>query len=1079
MAIYRGPGGSGDAVNDSSSETRLAVEARDAAIAAQAAAEAAQAAAETAEANAELAETNAETAETNAETAEANAELAEANAEAAQAAAEAAQLAAETAQAAAELAETNAETAETNAETAASLAQDWAIKVSGPVSGSDYSAKYNANLAAASASAAQTAETNAETAQAAAEAARDAALSAYDNFDDRYLGPKSSDPTLDNDGNALVAGALYFNTTSGVMKVYDGSAWVAAYVSAAGVLLAVNNLSDLNNTATARTNLGLVIGTDVQAYDADTTKNDVANTFTANQIISTTSSNAALRITQLGTGNALLVEDSSNPDSTPFVVDGSGEVILGTTASTLSFSSVRPKLQIHGLTTNNSTISITDWQNNGFVGPFLNLDKSKGGAIGTRGIVSSNDRLGWFTFSGDDGVSFIPAARISADVDGTPGTNDMPGRLVFSTTADGASSPTERMRIGSDGSIGVGVTNAPTYTIRAGKNITGGTTGGNFYASGTAQSDVTGNSYGFLSEIKTAATSFVLSSAHGFRASQGTIGAGSSITNQYGFHADSSLTGATNNYGFYGNIASGTGRYNFYAAGTADNYFAGNVGIGVTTPSAKVHILTGTATGVSAGTGSRLFIDGANANNWIDIASTTTGEVGIRLGDADGVQRGRIGYQNTSDVLDFYTAGSERMRITSAGNVGIGTSSPSSRLAVNGGTSTSQIRWEVNNASYTQEVSTNAAANAYVYKSNDASYHIWKLSNSEAMRLDTSGNLGIGTTSPSTKLDVVCATNNGLKVSDGTYTGIMYPSGLGGVAVGTITNHPYIFISNNTERMRLDASGNLGIGNTAPSQRLSVVSASANSTVARLGGILYSGSQRGLTIKTFQSLGGDDCGVEFNAAEGLAGYGSFIFKADTAERMRIDSSGNLLVGTTSLAPRDFTSGGGVALQPSAAYEYATANSTVSFMNFTGSSAGSGTFIAFRQQGAARGSISTNGSTTAYNTSSDYRLKENVAPMTGALAKVALLKPCTYTWKADGSNGEGFIAHELAEVVPDAVTGEKDAVETYIDEDGNEQTRPVYQGIDTSFLVATLTAAIQEQQAIINDLKARIETLESK
>ena len=87
-------------------------------------------------------------------------------------------------------------------------------------------------------------------------------------------------------------------------------------------------------------------------------------------------------------------------------------------------------------------------------------------------------------------------------------------------------------------------------------------------------------------------------------------------------------------------------------------------------------------------------------------------------------------------------------------------------------------------------------------------------------------------------------------------------------------------------------------------------------------------------------------------------------------------------------------------------------------------------------------------------------------MTGALAKVAALKPVTYKWNADGSDGEGFIAHELAEVCPQAVTGEKDAV----DADG----KPVYQGIDTSFLVATLTAAIQEQQAIINDLKARLD-----
>ena len=87
-------------------------------------------------------------------------------------------------------------------------------------------------------------------------------------------------------------------------------------------------------------------------------------------------------------------------------------------------------------------------------------------------------------------------------------------------------------------------------------------------------------------------------------------------------------------------------------------------------------------------------------------------------------------------------------------------------------------------------------------------------------------------------------------------------------------------------------------------------------------------------------------------------------------------------------------------------------------------------------------------------------------MTGALAKVAALKPCTYKWKADGSDGEGFIAHELAEVVPQCVTGEKDAVD--------EEGKPVYQGIDTSFLVATLTAAIQEQQTIINQLKARLD-----
>ena len=211
-----------------------------------AAVEAAKAATLIAQAAAETAETNAETAETNAESSETAAGLS----------ATAAATSETNAAVSATRATTKATTAATSETNAATSASEAAASASA-ASTSEANAATSETNAATSATNSATSATESETAKTAAEAAKDAALAALDSFDDRYLGAKASDPTLDNDGNALIAGALYYNTTDDIMKVYEGSVWVAAYASLSGALLQANNLSDLASTSAARTNLGL------------------------------------------------------------------------------------------------------------------------------------------------------------------------------------------------------------------------------------------------------------------------------------------------------------------------------------------------------------------------------------------------------------------------------------------------------------------------------------------------------------------------------------------------------------------------------------------------------------------------------------------------------------------------------------------------------------------------------------------------------------------------------------------------------------------------------------------------------
>ena len=205
-----------------------------------------------------------------------------------------------------------------------------------------------------------------------------------------------------------------------------------------------------------------------------------------------------------------------------------------------------------------------------------------------------------------------------------------------------------------------------------------------------------------------------------------------------------------------------------------------------------------------------------------------------------------------------------------------------------------------------------------------------------------------------------------------------------------------------------------------------------SANVLRSGGVLLQGDGSG--------------GVTLNTGAAQPIY----FGINNTEVARIDTSGNLLVGKTS----DVNTSTGLALRATGESRYSVAG------------AASNTTMAFFRNGSAgeSGSITTTSTTTSYVTSSDYRLKENVLPMTGGLATVAALKPVTYDWISNGSAGEGFIAHELQAVIPAAASGEKDAV----NEDGS--IKP--QGVDFGKIVPHLVAAIQE-------LTTRLAALENK
>ena len=816
-------------------------------------------------------------------------------------------------------------------------------------------------------------------------------------------------------------------------------------------------------------------------------------------------------------------------------IDSSGRLLVGTPNALATVggsgasTAVTPAVQF-AVSGGNSGLLIN--RPEAFAANIYLASGSDSNAPAEDGILGILHFQGWSSAAS----AYRTAAWIKAEVDGEPSTSgdttDMPGRLVFSTTADSVSNPTTRMTIDSSGNVGIGTASPGSYNGD----------GNDLVIAGSGNKGITISS--------TSGGTSRIYFADGTTGTEPVIG---SIRYQ---HSNNSLNFSTNAIDRL----------------TIDS--SGRLLVGISSSTIPSRLVVKGNTSADFGAGNIALVRGEDAADMADNDGVGT----IRFSDQGNIRSAEIasrvdGTPSASVLpgdLVFSTANSagtltQRMLIDSSGNVGIGTTSPAAPLVLYN--TNASMRFQNSNTGTTATdglfvgLGNSSSTAAYVYNYED-NHLVFGTNATERVRIDNSGRVGIGASSPGQALHVIGKGRFQEAASSGA---IAYIGGDGTAAyidTGTYsTVSPLAFRLNGTEKARIDSSGRLLVGTSSTSTTTNAIfhgSAGADQgiiylarssdpgTTSQIGAITFSGSDH---YGVAQISCNRDAGT-WTATTSLPSRLSFLTTANgtatPTERMRIASDGNVSIGTTADNFRLWAVGGidtniifrvdgedttseyfSVGIDNNSAiisagaagsqstdlvFRTASAGTEAERMSITSegficadsttrsnkadatsstggfkfqASSGSNTVrcegftsntlerfhISFTNGNGVVGSISTNGSATAFNTSSDYRLKENVTAVTDGITRLQQLKPSRFNFIADPDKTvDGFLAHEAAAVVPEAVTGEKDAV----DENGN----PEYQGIDQSKLVPLLTAALQEAVAKIEVLEAKVAALES-